>query len=116
MAQEIYRHAKQIQAKSRQHLVTRITPNSYRVISAENGRAYIVNLGLNGGTCSCPWGQYRPDGDRRSGCSHVVAAMNRRAELKGRRLSAWASIKEARRQHRPVLPIGDGLILTSRPD
>jgi hypothetical protein len=110
------RKAKQIQQKSRQYEVKRLTPNSYRVSDPDSGRAYIVNLGLNGGTCSCPWGQYRPDDDRRSGCSHVVAAMNYRAEKKGRRISAWTSINAARRQHRPILPIGDGLILTSRRD
>ncbi len=110
------RQAKQIQQKSRQYQVKRITPNSYRVSSPDNGRAYIVNLGLNGGTCTCPWGQYRPDDDRRSGCSHVLAAINYRAEQKGRRVSAWTSMKAAQRQHRPVLPIGDGLILTSRRD
>ena len=110
------RQAKQIQQKARQYQVKRLTPNSYRVSSPDSGRSYIVNLGLNGGTCTCPWGQYRPDDDRRSGCSHVVAAINYRAEQKGRRISAWTSMNAARRQHRPILPIGDGLVLTSRRD
>lgn len=113
MAQQIT-SAKQIQQKSRSHAVRQIGPNWYKVTSGETGHIYNVNLGLNGGTCTCPWGQQRPDDDRRSACSHVVAAINYRASRKGRRISAWDSIKDAHRQHRPVLKIGDGVILTSR--
>lgn len=110
------RHAKQIQQKSRQYSVTRLTANSYRVANPDNNRVYIVNAGINGATCTCQWGQHRPEDDRRSGCSHVLAVLNYRAGQKGRRISAWANLRDARRQHRPILAIGDGLILTSRPD
>ena len=113
MAQTIT-SAKQIQHKSRAHTVRQIRSNWYKVTSFETGRIYDVNLGLNGGTCTCQWGRQRPDDDRRSACSHVIAAMNYRAAQKGRRLSAWTTLNAARRQHRPTLPIGDGLILTSR--
>jgi len=108
-------NAKQIQKKSRQHTVRRVNPNWFKVLDGESGRIYDVNLGLNGGACTCEWGQHRPDRDHRSGCTHVVAAMNERAMRHGRRVSVWSSEKEARRQHRPMLPIGDGLIVTTRP-
>jgi hypothetical protein len=113
MAQTIT-SAKQIQAKSRDHTVRQVRSNWYKVTSGETHRVYDVNLGLNGGTCTCEWGRQRPDEDRRSACSHVIAAMNYRASQQGRRVSAWARPEEAERQHRPTLPIGDGVILTSR--
>ena len=109
-------HAKKIQKKSRGYLVRRVGPNWFKVFSPTSQREYDVNLGLNGGTCTCAWGQHRPNQDRRSGCSHVVAAMHYRALERGQRISVWASTKAARRQHRPMLPMGDGLILTSRPN
>jgi hypothetical protein len=115
MAQMI-NHAKEIQDKSRHHIVRQVRANWYKVTSGETNRVYDVSLGLNGGTCTCEWGRQRPDEDHRSACSHVVAAMHYRAKQQGRRISAWASEAEARRQHRPVLAIGDGLFLTSRPD
>jgi hypothetical protein len=107
-------HAKNIQFKSRRHAVKQIGPNWYKVKSAVTNRSYDVVLAVNGGTCTCHWGQQRPDDDHRSACSHVVAALNYRAAKKGRRVYAWASEEAARRQHRPMLKIGDGLILTSR--
>ena len=108
------RHAKEIQKKSRDYQVRQIGPNWFKVHSRDSGWVYDVNLALNGGTCTCAWGQHRPPRDHRSGCSHVVAAMNYRAGQHGRRISVWANQKAARRQHRPMVPIGDGLILTSR--
>lgn len=107
-------HAKEIQKKSRRHTVRQIKPNWYKVTSDDTGHVYDVALGLNGGTCTCEWGHQRPADDRRSACSHVIAAMNNRAEKKGRRVSVWSGKDAAERQHRPMLAIGDGIILTSR--
>ena len=105
---------KKIQKKSRHHMVRRMTANWFKVTSAESGNVYDVNLGLNGGTCSCPWGQNRPDEDHRSACAHVVAAINMQAQLQGRRISVWTNERDAHRQHRPMTKIGDGVIVTSR--
>ena len=107
-------NAKQIQQKSRGHAVQQVGPNWFKVCDVESGRTYDVNLGLNGGACTCAWGQHRPQADHRSGCSHVVAAMNYRALQHGRQISVWTNKKDAKRQHRPIFNIGDGLILTSR--
>ena len=115
MAQRII-HAKKIQKRSRDHVVRQLRPNWFKVRDNASGRVYDVNLGLNGGTCTCAWGQHRPERDHRSGCSHVIAAMNYRAVQQGRRVSVWTSEKAARRQHRPALKIGDGLVITSRLD
>lgn len=113
MAQTIT-NAKQIQKKSHHYLIRQIRPNWFKVSDDETGPIYDVNLGLNGGTCTCAWGRYRPNNDHRSGCSHVVAAMAYRARQQGQQISVWASEQDARRQHRPMRAIGDGLILTSR--
>ena len=107
-------NAKQIQKKSRRHAIKRITPNWYKVLDGDSGRIYDVNLGLNGGTCTCEWGRHRPEVDHRSGCSHVIAAINHRALQRGKQISVWANERAAQRQHRPMLKIGDGLIITSR--
>jgi hypothetical protein len=107
-------HAKEIQRKSRGHHVRQIGPHRFKVRSEESGRTYYVSLGPTGGTCTCPWGRYRSARDHRSGCSHVIAAINYRAKRRGRRISVWGSERAARRQHRPMFSIGDGLIITSR--
>lgn len=107
-------HAKIVQHKSRKHRVRQIRPNWYKVLDTTTGQEYDVALGQNGGTCNCPWGRHRPWRDHRSGCSHVIAALAYRAAQHGRHISVWASQRAARRQHRPILEIGDGLIITSR--
>lgn len=107
-------NVKEIQKKSRSYTVRQVGPNWFKVSGDESHRQYDVNLGLNGGTCTCQWGHHRPVNDRRSGCVHVIAAINYRARKHSRRVSVWASEEDARRQHRPTLKIGDGLILTSR--
>ena len=107
-------HPKQIQQKSRDYRVWQVGPNWFKVFNTATQRTYDVNLGVNGGTCTCQWGQSRPDSDHRSGCSHVIAALDYRAVQHGRHISVWGSEAEARRQHRPTIKIGDGLVITSR--
>jgi len=111
----IITHPKQIQKKSRHLTVRQVHPNWFKVSSDEDNVEYDVNLGVNGGTCNCMWGRCRPSHDHRSGCSHVIAAMNYRAMKRGKRVSIWTNKADARRQHRPTLQIGDGLFLTTRP-
>lgn len=107
-------HAKEIQKKGHLHTVRQVGPNWFKVMTGASRQEYDVNLGLNGGTCTCTWGRYRPASDHRSGCSHVIAALTYRAKLHGEQISVWANEQDARRQHRPMLNIGDGLILTRR--
>ncbi len=107
-------HPKQIQKKSRGYRVRQVAPNWFKVLNPETKREYDVNLGINGGTCTCEWGRSRPESDHRSGCSHVIAAMDYRARQYGRHISVWGSEAAARRQHRPTVKIGDGLVITSR--
>ena len=114
MARKI-RNAKRLQAKSRRHEVKHVYGTLYQVISGTSGERYNVRVESDGSgaICDCKWGQYRPGADRfRSGCSHVQAVFDYIAE--GRTVSAWTSEEDAHRQHRPILSIGDGVVLTSR--
>jgi hypothetical protein len=107
-------NAKQIQKKSHGYIIRQIRPNWFKVARGPTGPVYDVNLGLNGGTCTCAWGRNRPSNDHRSGCSHVVAALAYRARQHGQYIGVWASNRDAQRQHRPTMTIGDGLTLTTR--
>lgn len=108
--------AKTIQGKSRNHQVTDLGNDRFAVTSGHSGETYTVVLRSDGGAfCTCPWGQRRKVVDgQRSGCSHVVAVYEHCQRQAGRRVSAWSDEAQARRQHRPLITIGDGMFLTSR--
>jgi len=64
--------------------------------------------------CTCPWAI-----NGGVACSHVIAALERLANTKGRTLSFWTSKEEAERQKHRVLYLsgernGDGVWITSR--
>jgi len=77
---------------------------------------YFVALSPNhaGATCSCPWGQYRPMDDARSGCSHAQAVIAHLEAERERTTAAWSDEQQAARQHRPIINLGDGVVVTSR--
>ncbi len=108
------RHAKQLQSKSRIHQVTEVAgqPNAYDVTSGHSGKVYRVLVNPDGAFCTCDWAAYRPMNDHRSACSHTIAVYDHIAQQESRRASAWASEQEARRQHKPVTQIGDGVLVT----
>lgn len=107
------RHAKQLQKKSRQHFITRLSDTCYTLTSGSSGRKYVVNpVTLR---CSCPYGQHRPASDKRSGCSHMLAVLSYVKEMEEeRRLSACATEEEALRGKRALAGGFDNLILVSR--
>ena len=106
---------KAVQRKSRCHEITQVSQNAYTVKSGSSGSSYTVILQQDqGATCTCEWGRFRKFNDPRSGCSHVIAVFNHLAEWENRTVMAWSSEEDARRQHRPTLDIGDGVVLTSR--
>ncbi len=103
---------KALQSKSRTHEAIQTSETTFEVTSGSSGNRYYVDLLPDGGMkCSCKWGQYRTGKDPRSGCSHVQAAYTL---YTGRKASAWNTAQEAHRQHRPVIEIGDGVVLTTR--
>jgi len=106
---------KKIHNKSGAHAVSPHSPGAYKVTSGTSGGAYFVCLLPAGGaTCNCKWGQYRPWTDSRSGCSHVQAVIEFVESQKVRTTSAWGSREDAARQHRPLVNLGDGVVVTSR--
>lgn len=105
---------KAIQNKSKAHTVRHVTSDTYQVTSGTSANTYTVHTSSHGATCTCEWSKYRPSGDRRSGCSHVVSVFGFIEAEGGRKVSAWGSADEAKRQHRPMANIGDGVVLTSR--
>lgn len=121
------KNAKALHEKSKTHEVQSLDAvgNTWQVTSGTSGKHYVVRLQretrdgairFNGARCSCPWGQYRPSAQGfRSGCSHVQAVFAHLVEREqNRTTSAWASAEDARRQHRPILALDDGLYLTTR--
>lgn len=107
-------NVKTVNAKSKTHTVEHVRGNMYNVTSGASGETYSVTMFERGGVCTCKWGNYRNWTDPRSGCSHVqavVAVINAEA---GRKVTAHESMEDAKRQHRPVIAIGDGVVLTSR--
>lgn len=108
------RNAKVVQSKAKKNVVHPLGSDRYQVISASSGNVYDVSIHGDCGRCSCNWGQYRPANDKRSGCSHVVSVYGFIAESNGRTVSVWSSEEQAEKQHRPMLNIGNGILLTSR--
>lgn len=108
------KNVKKLQEKSQTHKVMRWYGNLFEVVSGTSGNIYTVVAGEQGGTCSCNWGAFRPGSDLRSGCSHMQAVMRHLQADNGNRTSAWVSEADAKRQHRPMVNIGDGVILTLR--
>lgn len=111
------RNAKTLQNKAKQHQVIPLDHDTFRVTSGTSGNSYLVRLypDVSGGVCDCQWGQTRRYVNfYRSGCSHVQAVFRHLENLAGRETSTWASQNDAKRQHRPMVDIGDGIVMTTR--
>jgi len=110
-------YPKAINQKAKGHDVTPLDHNTFRVKSGTSGEKYLVRLLINpdGATCNCTWGQYRKYTEYyRSGCSHVQAVYQQLEDHRKRTTSAWSTKEDAKRQHRQMADIGDGVILTLR--
>lgn len=89
------------------HLTATIL-NAHTVIVSSDSNAvanHLVTLKYNAGAiisarCTCPWAQHGG-----VACSHVIAALERLAEYKGRKLSFWHSRAEAERQKKRTFRI-----------
>jgi len=110
------RQAKQLQNKSRTHEIKKIADHRYELTSGTSGKIYsIVILPNSGASCNCEFGTKRHHENGAVGCSHTIAVFDFIAKENGAKsVSAWASEEEAKRQHRQMNVIGDGLVLTKR--
>jgi len=115
---------KEVQAKSRRHKVWFVWEDpvtglrQYGVRSGDSDRVYTIRVteAEETFTCTCEWGGFKTWSDPRTACSHSLAVDNfRQKEEKGRESSsAWATLEDALRQHRPKREVGDNTWLTSR--
>ena len=109
------RHTTDLKAKSKTHEVKQNDSTSFTVTSSRAGNQYTVTILDSGASCNCDWAKYRPAENKcRCGCSHVLAVMAHIEAENGRSISAFETIEQAARQHRPISDIGDGIILTTR--
>lgn len=113
------RNAKALQRKAAGHSVFPVEPSVYRVVSGGSGREYRVVMFTDlTGNCNCDWANKRPlavqENKGAVGCSHVLAVIGFIAEADGRRISTWADVDDARRQHKTVISQADGLVVTKR--
>lgn len=83
-------------------------PVANHIVTVRYGSDAIINA-----RCTCPWAH-----NGGVACSHVMAALERLAEFKGRKLSFWHSREEAERQKKRTFRImgrkDEGLWITSR--
>lgn len=110
-------NSKAINQKAKTHAVTPLDHNTFCVKSGTSEEEYLVRLlvDIDGATCNCGWGEHRKYIDYyRSSCSHVQAVYQQMEEHRNRTTSAWSTKDDAKRQHRQMTDIGDGVILTLR--
>lgn len=113
------RNTKALQKKAAAHSVFPVEPNVFRVISGGSGREYrVVMFSDLTGNCNCDWAAKRPisvaENKGAVGCSHVLAVISHLAQADGRRISTWADVEQAKRQHKTVVSQADGLVITKR--
>ncbi|NDJ85424.1 MAG: SWIM zinc finger family protein [Chloroflexi bacterium] len=112
---------KDLQSQSRNLTVRRVDRDTFVVESLSNPRGnHIVTVRFGDANtvyarCTCPWAK-----NHGVACSHVIAALEYLAGLKGRRLSFWLTQEDANRQkHRTFYLAGgrnrqEGVWITSR--
>ncbi len=114
-------HIKSLQRKSRQLTARPINHNTVVVESVTNPLAnHVVTVRFGAdqrihARCTCEWATFNG-----VACSHVIAALQHLAQIKGRRLSFWLTEEEAEKQkHRRFYLSGsaakEGIWITSRP-
>ena len=106
------RQAKQLQSKAKKSQVGQNADGTFTVTSATSGKSYLVAQFDSGFRCCCDWAKYHDT--RFKPCSHVLAVEAYLEEAGTRSLSFWASEEDAKRQHRPVRRVGQGVWATSR--
>jgi hypothetical protein len=117
------KHIKELQEKAKDLRAMRVNKNTIVVESTSNTAAnHIVTVeydseGTIHARCTCPWAI-----NGGVACTHVIAALETLAAVRGRRLSFWADESEAHRQKRKTFYLRgakareeDGVWITSRP-
>lgn len=113
------RHTTTLKAKSKTHTVEKADSSGWRwnVTSGASGTVYTVweSGDSHAYMCSCDWAKYRPaDGGGRCACSHVLAVIAWLQGQEGRTIQTHTETEQAEKQHRRIMDIGDGVIITTR--
>jgi hypothetical protein len=113
------KNLQELHKRSKQLIATVLNAHTVIVSSASSPTGnHVVTLqygddGIIHARCTCPWAQ-----NGGVACSHVMAALERLAAFKGRKLSFWNSREEAVRQKKRLFRIGgykdQGIWITSR--
>lgn len=114
------KNLKNLQDRGRELRAYILNPNLVIVESTSNPMAsHVVTVeyqpdGTIHARCTCPWAI-----NGGIACSHVIAALEHLAEVRGRKLSFWTKREDARRQKRrlfllPDTDDQDGVWITSR--
>lgn len=114
------KNLRELRERSKQLKTTVLNGHTVIVSSDSNPVAnHIVTLkyaaddAIISARCTCTWAQHGG-----VACSHVIAALERLAEFKGRKLSFWNSREEAERQKKRTFRISgrknEGVWITSR--
>ena len=105
------RHAKDLQNKSRHHIVIRLDANTFDVESFTSGDSHLVRRSLTGHlSCDCTWATHHPY----KACSHILAVREWEANTRAVTLSFWTDYADALRQHRSVARVDNDLLATQR--
>lgn len=98
------RHPKKLQLKAAKCKVVPSKADTFKVTSPST-ETYLVHTPTK--ACTCKWQTYNPN----KTCAHVVAA--NALKFNGR-ASVWDSEQDAKRQHKKLVKLVDGLYLTIR--
>lgn len=117
---KVKRHLDSLRAKARTHVVTMQNQNTYDVVSGGSGEKYTVSLNDKQEMfCNCQYAIKRGT-DLETGevfsvaCSHTIAVFEFIALGNRRLVTLHEDVERARKQHRPTVDTGDGVVLVSR--
>ena len=113
MAKQI-RNPKTLQAKAKKCVVAQVSATEYKVQSPSGNEPYIVRHLGQGYACNCLWGQHTEEMNPASGCAHVIAVVGFEAAKVNRKVAAWVSEEDAKRQHNKYDYIGNNVYISTR--
>lgn len=108
------RNISSLKEKMAAHEVAQSSPNGWSVKSATSDKFYAVSRNRDGiFQCGCRSQTYTKRGESCS-CSHVASVLKFIAEADARKITLHDGVDAAKRTHRPMIEIGNGLFATTR--
>ncbi len=112
------RNIASLTAKTHTHTVSPASDGGWDVVSGSSGNTYHVRYQpeLEGYSCTCRWALPKGGSNchRPVGCSHVMAAVAFHKLEQDRKVAFKGDLESARRQHRPISDLGQGILAVSR--